>query len=126
MPVLVDDEGGIIAGHGRVLAARQLGISRIPVMVAKGWSEAQRRAYVIADNQLALNAGWDKELLQVEFGELQELGFDLALTGFELGAISTLLAEPQGGPAEFASYDEGIETEFCCPKCQYKWSGKPS
>ena len=60
MPVLVDEDGGIIAGHGRVLAARKLGIDDVPVMVAHGWSEAQKRAYVIADNKLALNAGWDE------------------------------------------------------------------
>ena len=65
-PVLVDEAGGLIAGHGRVLAARKLGIAEVPVMVARGWSEAQKRAYVLADNKLALNAGWDEELLRVE------------------------------------------------------------
>ena len=59
MPVLVDEDGTLIAGHGRVLAARKLGLTEVPVMVARGWSEAQKRAYVIADNKLALNAGWD-------------------------------------------------------------------
>ena len=59
MPMLVDEDGTLIAGHGRVLAARQLGLTEMPVMVARGWSEAQKRAYVIADNKLALNAGWD-------------------------------------------------------------------
>jgi DNA modification methylase len=81
-PVLVDEDGGIIAGHGRVLAARQLGMVEVPVVVARGWSDAKRRAYVIADNKLALNAGWDAELLALELGELGELGFDLDLTGF--------------------------------------------
>jgi hypothetical protein len=66
VPVLVDEAGGIIAGHGRVLAARKLGIETVPVMVAAGWTEAQRRAYVLADNKLALNAGWDTDLLKVE------------------------------------------------------------
>ena len=65
-PVLVDEGGGLIAGHGRVLAARKLGLAEIPVVVARGWSEAQRRAYVLADNKLALNAGRDQELLAVE------------------------------------------------------------
>jgi ParB-like chromosome segregation protein Spo0J len=65
IPVLVDDEGGIIAGHGRVLAAHKLAIAEVPVMVAAGWSEAQKRAYVLADNKLALNAGWDNDLLRI-------------------------------------------------------------
>jgi hypothetical protein len=70
-PVLADEAGGVIAGAGRILAARQLGYAEVPVMVARGWSDAQKRAYVIADNQLALNAGWDKELLGLELGELK-------------------------------------------------------
>jgi ParB-like chromosome segregation protein Spo0J len=65
-PVLVDEAGSVIAGHGRILAARQLGFTEVPVMVAVGWTEAQRRAYLIADNQLGLNAGWDFALLQSE------------------------------------------------------------
>src|ERR1700738_1278412 len=81
-PVLADEAGGVIAGHARILAARQLGYGEVPVMVARGWSDAQKRAYVIADNQLALNAGWDRELLGLELGELKLGGFDLALTGF--------------------------------------------
>lgn len=81
-PVLIDAEGGLIAGHGRVLAARKLGIEDVPCMIATGWSEAQKRAYILADNQLALNAGWDTELLKVEIGELSAEGFDLGLIGF--------------------------------------------
>ena len=81
-PILVDEDGGLIAGHGRLLAARKLGLTQIPTMVAKGWSEAQKKAYVIADNKLALNAGWDLELLAVELGDLQGFDFDLMLTGF--------------------------------------------
>jgi len=67
--VLADEDGGLIAGEGRLLAARQLGYGEVPVMVARGWSDAQKRAYVIADNQLALNAGWDRELLGLELGD---------------------------------------------------------
>jgi hypothetical protein len=76
-PVLADEAGGIIAGHGRILAAKQLGLAEAPVMIARGWSEAQKRAYVIADNQLALNAGWNQELLRLELGELKLGGLDL-------------------------------------------------
>lgn len=80
--VLVDDTGGIIAGHGRLMAARKLGLETVPVMVAKGWTDAQKRAYVIADNKLALNAGWDVDMLAMEVEALREDDFDLALLGF--------------------------------------------
>jgi ParB-like chromosome segregation protein Spo0J len=83
MPILVDEAGGIIAGHGRVMAARSLGHKDLPVVVASGWSETKKRAYVIADNKLALNAGWDNEMLSLELQELQDVGFDLDLLGFD-------------------------------------------
>ena len=67
------------------MAARKLGITEVPVMVARGWSEAQKRAYVLADNKLALNAGWDEELLRVELSDLRGMGADLSLTGFGAG-----------------------------------------
>lgn len=89
-PVLVDEDGQIIADHGRIMAARKLGMAEVPVVIAKGWSDAQKRAYVIADNKLALNAGWDNDLLALEFGELEGLGFDLELTGFSLDEIGAL------------------------------------
>lgn len=81
-PVLVDEGGQIIAGHGRVLAARQLGLGEAPVMVAAGWTDAQKRAYVLADNKLALNAGWDRELLKSELEGLRDIGVDAGLMGF--------------------------------------------
>jgi ParB-like chromosome segregation protein Spo0J len=92
-PALVGEDGGLIAGHARILAARQLGIAEIPVMVAAGWSEAQKRAYVLADNQLAITgSGWDPELLRLELGELRLSGFDLSLTGFGDLELKDLLA----------------------------------
>ncbi len=94
-PVLVDERGEIIAGHGRVMAARKLGLTEVPVIVAAGWTEAQKRAYVIADNKLALNAGWDEELLALELGDLQELGFDLDLIGFSDDELADLLDEEE-------------------------------
>lgn len=96
-PVLVDEAGGIIAGHGRVMAARTLGIAHVPVMVARGWSEAQKKAYVLADNKLALNAGWDEALLRVELEDLKFEGFDLGLTGFADLELAALLAETTEG-----------------------------
>ncbi|MFN4287731.1 MAG: site-specific DNA-methyltransferase [Brevundimonas sp.] len=101
VPVLVDEDGGLIAGHGRVLAARKLGLTEIPVMVAAGWTEAQKRAYVLADNKLALNAGWDAELLRVELTDLQAFDFDLGLTGFsddELAALTAVKTDGQTDP----------------------------
>jgi len=92
-PVLIDETDGIIAGHGRVLAAQLIGLVDVPTMTATGWTEAQKRAYVIADNKLALNAGWDNELLAVEFGELAALDFDLTLTGFGEGELADLLTD---------------------------------
>jgi DNA modification methylase len=92
-PVLVDEDGTIIAGHGRVLAARKLRILEVPVMVATGWSDAQKRAYTIADNKLTLNGGWDDELLGLELGELELLGFDLDLIGFTEAERTTLAAQ---------------------------------
>lgn len=96
-PVLVDEEGGIIAGHGRIMAARKLGIDEVPVMVAAGWTEAQKRAYVLADNKLAMNAGWDFELLGEELRGLAELGFDAELTGFDETELESLMAEKTEG-----------------------------
>ena len=92
-PVLVDETGSIIAGHGRTLAAQRLQMTEVPVMVAKGWSEAKKRAYVLADNKLALNAGWDNEMLALELGEIGDLGFDLDLTGFTAEEIAALMPE---------------------------------
>ena len=93
VPVLIDPEGVLIAGHGRILAAQKLGISDVPCMVADGWSDAQRKAYVIADNKLALNSGWDDEMLKVELGELGELDFDLSLTGFGPDELAAFFVE---------------------------------
>lgn len=96
-PVLIDAEGGIIAGHGRVMAGRKLGITEAPCIVLENLTDAKRRAYVIADNKLALNAGWDVELLKIELGDLKNLDFDLSLTGFDPGELANLLADKTEG-----------------------------
>ena len=88
-PVLIDAENGIIAGHGRVMGAQKLGLAEVPCIRLSHLTDAQRRAYVIADNKLALNAGWDEEMLGLELADLREADFDLDLLGFseaELGA----------------------------------------
>ena len=90
-PVLIDGGGGIIAGHGRVMAARSMKIDTVPCIRLGHLTDAQKKAYVIADNKLALNAGWDNELLAIELGELGDLGFDLELTGFTDDEIKALM-----------------------------------
>ena len=106
-PVLIDGEAGIIAGHGRVLAAQRLGLKEVPTIQLDHMTEAQRRAYVIADNKLALNAGWDADLLKIELGELQGLDFDLSLIGFAPDELDKLLA-----PEEV----EGLTDEDAVPE----------
>lgn len=90
-PILVDGENGIIAGHGRLAAARKLGMTEVPVIELFGLSESKKRAYILADNKLALDAGWDDDLLRVEIEDLKDEGFDLAMTGFSEGELDTII-----------------------------------
>lgn len=89
-PVLIDERKNIIAGHGRVLAAKKLELEKVPCIVITGLTPAQRKAYTIADNKIALNSGWDEELLKIEIQGLDEGGFDLSLTGFSDKEIESL------------------------------------
>lgn len=95
-PLLIDEDGGIIAGHGRLLAARKLEQTEVPCIVLDGLTDAQKRALVIADNKLALNAGWDEDLLASELSGLLADGFDMAILGFDQGELDGLLAEKTG------------------------------
>ena len=97
IPVLIDEGGTIIAGHARVMAAKKLGILEIPVRIAKGWSEAQKRAYVIADNKLALNADWNEAMLSIELRDLQQLDFPLELIGFSMPELVSFTTSPDAG-----------------------------
>lgn len=126
MPILVAEDGTIIAGHGRLEAARSLGLDEVPVIVARGWSDEQRRAYTIADNQLALNATWDDDMLRIELADLHAESFDIGLIGINGAELDRLLTipEPATAPSEFKAFDEDIATDHCCPKCGYTWSGK--
>jgi DNA modification methylase len=90
-PILVDSKNGVIAGHGRLLAARKLNLATVPVIVLDYLSETQKRAYIIADNKLAINAGWDDELLALELVELKECDFDLSVLGFDTKELDDLL-----------------------------------
>lgn len=92
-PVLIDESGDLIAGHGRVMAAEKLGLTDVPAIILTGLSAEQKQAYRIADNKLALNAGWDTELLKQEFAELMDAHFDISLTGFCLEEVDELLVE---------------------------------
>jgi DNA modification methylase len=93
-PILVDGESGVIAGHGRLLAARKLGQKEVPVIELAHMTESQKRAYVIADNQLAMNAGWDTTLLSLELADLKEQGFEMDVLGFDPKELDKLL-EPE-------------------------------
>ena len=111
----MDGANGVIAGHGRLAAARKLGMTEVPVIELEHLSPAQRRAYVIADNRLALEAGWDEEVLALELAQLSEAGFDLDLTGFDATEIERLLdaiegAEPPEAAVPAADADEDDTT----------------
>lgn len=95
-PVLVDGEGSIVAGHGRVAAAKLLGMAEVPTLSLAHLGPAERRAYILADNKLAENAGWDRDLLAIELQGLIEIGFDLELTGFSLAEIDFTLDAARG------------------------------
>jgi ParB-like chromosome segregation protein Spo0J len=112
-PVLIDADGGIIAGHGRVLAARKLGLASVPCLRLSHLSETQRRAYILVDNKLALNAGWDDEMLRVELDALTGEGFDLSLAGFD---------ELKPDDIDFEEKNKSSSGDLeSCPKCGFKW-----
>lgn len=108
-PILIDEKHTIIAGHGRLMAAQRLGFDEVPTIMLPNLTDAQKRAYVIADNKLALNAGWDEEMLAVEIEELLDQGYDLDLTGFGADEIDSLLAEAE-------KVEEGLTDEDAVPE----------
>ena len=106
-PVLIDDQGGIIAGHGRVMAAKKLNLDVVPCIELVGLTEAQKKAYIIADNQLALNSGWDLDLLKLEIEGLEEMDFNIDLLGFDDDFLGDLMeVEPE----------DGLTDEDVCPE----------
>ena len=107
-PVLIDDEGMIVAGHGRVAAAKLLKLTAVPALRLSHLSDAEKRAYILADNRLAEKAGWDMELLAIELQGLIDLEFDVELTGFEMGEIDIILDEADQGRRESAEAEDDI------------------
>jgi ParB-like chromosome segregation protein Spo0J len=122
-PVLIDEADGIIAGHGRLLAARKLGMAEVPCLRLGYLSEIQKRAYIIADNKLALNSGWDDELLKLELHALDEADYSLELTGFGPDELTKVmfgeLIEPDS-PDEFKEVDE-TDMGHKCPRCGFEF-----
>ena len=110
-PILVDSAAGIIAGHGRLAAAKLLGLKKVPVIVLGHLTDEQRRAYVITDNQLALNAGWDEDILRLEMAELGEAGFNLSLLGFNDEDLASLTEEASSASSEDQSEAENPYTK---------------
>ena len=128
-PVLIDAENGIIAGHGRVMAAGKLGLTKVPCIRLAHLTDTQKRAYIIADNKLALNAGWDEEMLGLELADLREADFDLDVLGFDNFAIEQFLNPPErNNEAPESSGGEidvdGMEMGCACPKCGFEFDPK--
>ena len=109
-PILTGSDGIIIAGHARLLAARKLGMTEVPVIVLDHLTQTQRRALVLADNRLALNAGWDEEMLRVELESLQEDGFHLDIVGFTDEEIENLLRDPEA-PVKGQTDEDAVPEE---------------
>ena len=115
-PVLIDGDAGIIAGHGRLMAARKLGMTEVPVIELTHLTEAQKRAYIIADNRLALDAGWDEAMLAHELDELRDMEFDLSLTGFSDKELADLIGDPGDGLGDGSSDSHGsLSDRFLIP-----------
>lgn len=124
-PVVTDGKNGIVAGHGRVLAASKLGLKEVPCVEAAHLTEAQKRAYVIADNRMALDAGWDIEMLKVELKDLEDMKFDLTLTGFDLGEMTMMFDEPVTPDSSTQEIDpDDYNMECTCPKCGFEFDPK--
>ena len=125
-PVLIDAQGGIIAGHGRVLAARKLGLSKVACLRLSHLSDTQRRAYVIVDNKLALNAQWDAQLLEAELQGLHAVKFDMALLGFEAVELQAAMGiDMDTHQSRTKEIDpDSFDMDCKCPKCGFEFDAK--
>lgn len=124
-PILIDEKGEIIAGHGRLLASELLKLEEVPCIELKHLTRAQKKAYIIADNKIALNAGWNEELLKLEIESLKELDFDLDLLGFDSLELEDLLGEiidiEDDEILDVEDDEEEVKREgLICPHCQHK------
>jgi ParB-like chromosome segregation protein Spo0J len=129
VPVLIDGQNSIIAGHGRVLAAQRLKLNTVPCIRLTHLTDAQRRAYILADNRIALNSGWNEAMLQVELEELRADEVDLGLLGFEAGELEKLLnlmptddAPPDSSAKEINPDEFSMQAK--CPRCQFEFDPK--
>ena len=119
-PLLIDSDNNVIAGHGRLLAANKLGLAEVPTIELDSLSDAQKRAYIIADNKLALNAGWDDDMLKIEFEELTSVDFNLGLIGFSLNEIEDITtgADFLPGTEDDQGQLDELDPKYCtCPEC---------
>jgi len=116
-PILVDKNNGVIAGHGRLLAARKLGLKEVPIICLDHLTDTQRKAYILADNKLALNAGWDADLLKLELGNLIDDDFDVSLVGFSDDELATILAEPTAGLTDEDDIPEALQEPVSAIGC---------
>ena len=119
-PILLDGTNGIIAGHGRIMAARKLGMDTVPCIELSHLSDKQKKAYILADNRLAMNSGWDTQLLTLELKSLDDEGFDLEMLGFDADELRELMSDVNFDPAtedEQGKLDELDPKWIICPKC---------
>jgi ParB family chromosome partitioning protein len=117
-PILIDGDNGIIAGHGRLMASRLLNIDEVPTIQLDGLTDAQKRAYILADNRIALDSGWDNELLAIEFDALKELDFDFTLTGFEVSELTLPNINFEPATEDEQGKLDQLDPKWCvCPKC---------
>lgn len=126
-PILVNGEGTIIAGHGRLMAAKKLGLKDVPAIVLDHLSKAQQKALVIADNQLALNAGWNMDMLKAEIEGLNFEGFDLDLLGFSDHELQAFLSDPMFEPGtedDQGKLDQLDPKMVKCPKCSHEFDSR--
>ena len=123
-PILIDEHNSIIAGHGRLAAAQKLNMNTVPTILLEGLSEAQRKAYIIADNKLTENSAWDYELLEIEIDRLKEFDLNLDLTGFEPQELQDILGiglEQKSEDVEFKEVSEAMLNHEC-PKCGFEFN----
>lgn len=131
-PIIIDESGGILAGHGRLLAALHLKLEEVPCVIATDWSEAKKRAYVVADNKITENATWDMDMLQAELRDLGDLDFDLSLIGFDGEELDRLMnGEGEGTteppPTSTQEIDpDDYQMELRCPKCGFEFDDNRS